>query len=508
MQVLDTQPVEDFGRASRIPDALGGGYLFIGERTVRFAPAFDAPLLVLGSTSAEAGELRVGVGHKCVLLGTDQSSPILYALPSGTKLEPSLPGLAQLFGTPPGLVAARTSSGELFVSLANGASFTKLAATQVVGLRYDGKGIVVDTPKEQLRLDFAGSLGPRPSEPGMIVASNVDAFLEPFPDPSTPPPARTDVERLVDPLTKSMSAEVAITVRDSDLLFLDGTTGKVVHTEADAFTGRSNCFIVRGGRPSFVGCNGEAMALFRIESPRAKPVLEREIPGTYSHDFGEPAPGAPLVFAKRCDGSERTGALCLRQAPDRWQEWPPPPDPQGLLARVPFVVHAAASREGAPYAFGWLDGDGDLVIIDGRANQVRRIVKSAVPSWAGSGVDWHSLAIEAGTLRFMLSNAGPSQARAGIVEIRPDGTVRASELEGRVSAVGSRALQLTLTGQLRETLDAGRTFQRVAPPPGGVLGAGDDFFRCVETGCEIGPWYRVGWGRLKSATSASVGGRP
>jgi hypothetical protein len=32
-----------------------------------------------------------------------------------------------------------------------------------------------------------------------------------------------------------------------------------------------------------------------------------------------------------------------------------------------------------------------------------------------------------------------------------------------------------------------------------VLVDGENFFRCVETGCEIGPWYRVGWGKLESA---------
>jgi hypothetical protein len=296
-----------------------------------------------------------------------------------------------------------------------------------------------------------------------------------------------------------MSDRVAIAVKDQDLLLLDGRTGEVVRTVKGAFAGRKNCFPVRGGRPSFVGCNAAAVALFRIDSAKADPVLEREIPGTYTQDFGEPSPEQPLVLGKRCDGTAATGALCVRHAADRWQQLEPPPDPQGLLPRVPFIVHAAGSHDGEAYAFGWLDGGGDLIIIDGGAKKVRRLSKGKVPAWAGSGVDWHSLVIEDKTLRFLLSNAGPAQSIAAIVEIRADDTVVARKLDGRLSAIGPRGLLLTPTGQLRETVDGGRTFRPVASPPGGLLADGGDFFRCVETGCEIGPWLRVGWGRRVSS---------
>ncbi|MBW2529312.1 MAG: hypothetical protein JRI23_34365 [Deltaproteobacteria bacterium] len=499
VQLLDPEPVDDLGAFHRIPEALGGGYLFIGQRTVRFAPSFTGTLTVIGRSASGEGELTVGVGYRRVLISAPPAEPAVYALPSGAAAVPSPPGLAELFGTPRGLVAARTASGELFVSKGKGAPFAKLSAPPVTGLRYDGKGIVVDTSTDQLRLGFDGSLAPRPMEPGMTVASNVDAFVDPFPDLSKPPPEPSEVERLVDPLTGRISATRAFVVRDDDLLLLDGMTGELVRTVAGAFEGRSNCFPVRGGQPSFVGCNADAVALYRLDSPRAAPVLEREIPGTYSQDFGEPGPTSPLVFGKRCDGTERVGALCIRRDADRWEEQPPPADPQGLLARVPFIVHVAASQEGQGYAFGWLDGGGDLVIVDGRVGRVRRVPNSAMPPWADGGVDWSTLSIEDGTLRFLLSNAGPSRSAAGIVEIRPDDTVRAVPLAGRLAAIGGRGLLLTPLGELRETLDGGRTFQPVAPPPGGVLADDGDFIRCVETGCEIGPWYRIGWGRLKAA---------
>ena len=493
-RVVDTQPVDDLGRPRRIPDALGGGTLFVGAHTVRFAPGFDAPLVLVAALAADAGELHVGVGHRRVLVGAGMAAPTLHELPSGAAVALAPPGVVEMFGTPHGMVAARDGSGALYVSAAAGAPWTKLAAPPVGGLRYDGKGIVVDTDGSTLRLDPAGKLVARPDEPGLTVASNLDALEEPFPDMSQPPPEPGDAERLLDPLTRAMTREIALRVHEQDLLLLDASTGKVKQTLPGALARRQNCFIIRGGTPSFVGCNGDKLALLRIDSPGAVPVVERELKGVYSQDFGEPLPTAPLALAKRCDGSEHPGALCLREPNGRWHDLPPPADPQGLLPRVPFMVHVAAAPDGSVYAFGWLDGGGDLVIVDGKLQRVRRVAKSAMPPWAGSGVDWLALEIEAGTLRFVLSSASHGPPSAGIVEIRPDDSVHAAPLAGRVAAVGVRALQLTSDGKLHETVDAGRTFQEVEPPPGGLVAAAGDFLRCVDTGCELGPWCRMGWG--------------
>jgi hypothetical protein len=492
-RVVDAQPVEDLGRPRRIPEALGGGTLFVGEHTVRFASAFEAPLALVGTVATGAGELHVGLGYHRVLIGAGQAMPTLHELPSGTAVALAPPGVVEMFGTPRGLVAARDAGGALYVSASAGAPWTKLSAPAVSGLRYDGKGIVVDTDGATLRLDPAGKLAARPDEPGLTVASNLDALEEPFPDMSQPPPEPGDTERLLDPLTRSMTRELALRVHEPDLLLLDASSGTIKQTLAGALVRRQNCFIIRGGTPSFVGCNGDKLTLLRVDSPGAAPVVEREIKGVYTQDFGEPGPTAPLALAKRCDGSDHPGALCVREPGGRWRDLPAPADPQGLLPRVPFMVHVAASPDGSVYGFGWLDGGGDLVIVDGRQQRVRRVAKSAMPPWAGSGVDWLALEIEGGTLRFVLSNASHGPPSAGIVEIRADDSIHAEPLAGRVSAVGVRALQLTAEGKLRETVDGGRTFHEVAPPPGGLASAAGPFLRCVDTGCELGPWCRLGW---------------
>jgi hypothetical protein len=114
-----------------------------------------------------------------------------------------------------------------------------------------------------------------------------------------------------------------------------------------------------------------------------------------------------------------------------------------------------------------------------------------MPAWVEDSIDWSALTIESGTLRFLIS----SQHASGVFEIGADDSVHAQPLDGHMSvASGSRALQLTADGKLRETLDAGHTFHEVQPPPGGAPRPEVDRLACRETGCILGPWYRLGWG--------------
>jgi hypothetical protein len=229
------------------------------------------------------------------------------------------------------------------------------------------------------------------------------------------------------------------------------------------------------------------MALFRIDGPDAEPLVERTFPGVYTQDFGDPSRTAPLSLARRCTGQNQPGALCVRGPKGVWQEPPRPADPKALLAQTPFLVHVAASDSGHVYAFGWLGGSGDLVIVDGRARKVRRIAKSALPAWASSGLRWTSLSLDGNKLRFLIEGDSP-----GVLVIHADDRVEGKALPGRVAAFGARALWVDKAGEMQKTLDGGKSFQPIVPPPGGAPSSG--FFRCVETGCSIGPWHRVGWG--------------
>jgi hypothetical protein len=484
--VLDRQPIEDLGRAHRIPASLGGGWLFVGETHVRVATSFDAaPKLV---ASATRGPLRVGVGRGQVLVDGPHVPPSLYSLADQQKVPAPVPGIRQLFGTPGGVVAAVDDKGQLWVSVNAGTPFRELSPGPVEHLGYDGKGIVVESRGGAQRIGPKGTLSQRPDEPGLTVSDNVDAFQEPWPDLSKHPPTRSPIDRLVEPLVVAMDAKSALAVEGHALRVLDASTGKLVGEQASAFAGHENCFPIRGGSPAFVDCNDPStMTLFHVDSTNANPTLERSFKGVYSQDFGEPADDAPLALAKRCDGSAAPGVVCVRAADGKWSETAKPADPGKLLARVPFVVHVAASPDGEAYAFGWLDGNGPLVIVDAGAKKVRSIERAKLPDWAAEGIRWDALSIRGTTLRFLISGNAP-----GVLEIEKDDTVHARRLQGRMASTGARALLVADDGSVQETLDSGATFSEVTAPPGGAPKTG--LFRCVATGCSLGAWTRVGWG--------------
>jgi hypothetical protein len=230
------------------------------------------------------------------------------------------------------------------------------------------------------------------------------------------------------------------------------------------------------------------MVLLRVESPEKPPVVERSFRGIYTQDFGNPALDAPLVVSARCDTSlpPELGTFCVRRD-GAFVEAKLPASELPKVARVPHLVHVTASREGNIYGFGWEDGGGDLLVVDLAQSKVRRLAKASFPKAAVGGIRWDGLSVEGGTLRFVL-------ASGGVLEIRPNDAMTLIPLDGKVAAAGARCLQLTPDGRLRESLDAGRTFHEVPPPPGGLPGGKRGaMVRCFETGCEIGPWYRSGW---------------
>jgi hypothetical protein len=500
VQLVDAQAVDDLGSPCPVPAALGGGYLFVGKHSVRFAPTFAGPLVMVATAAGNIWQTRVGIGHKCVLVTFNDNKPTLYGIPTGEPLPLVPPGLSELFGTPQGMVAARVGSA-LYVSTVQQSQWKKVPSPPINRLGYDGKGIVVETNGNSLRLGFDGKLVALPNGPGMVAASNPAAFEAKFPDPSEPPPEPTDAERLVNPFVRVMDQRIAIGIEGNALLFLDSESGRILRAIPNAFGGRPNCFMIRGGKPSFAGCNANSMSLFRIDSTFAAPVLERSIRGVLSQDFSDPAANAPLVFSGHCDGSKDKTTFCVRTSIDQWKE-SSLPNEQRKMADMSWIVHVTTSKEGMPYAFGWLDADAVLVIVDGASAKVRHIPTSRIGQ-PPVNVDWYSVTIESGTIRFLVSN-NLGRGKAEITEILPDDSVRTQVLDGWLAPLGPRALHATRDGKLYETLDAGKSFHEVEPPPGGMPDLADGSFGCWEAGCFVGPWQRVGWGVASPSFSTAT----
>lgn len=479
--VVDSGAVIDLGRTPRrIPSALGGGWIFPGARRVSYAKTFDGPLVTIAQ---DINDMTLGFANDRVFVqGT------LYALSTGKPQPALVADTVQLFGLPTGQTAIRTKNGDIHFSPATGKPFTKVASG-IERIAYDGSTFVLQGQAGERRLALDGKVTiPAASADAPRLVSTDNLMALDFPDVTKAPPQPPIPDQIVSPLSGVMADGTAIRVEDRDLLVYDGRRGVLSSTQKEAFAGHENCSVVRGGTPAFVGCNDhDGVSLFRIEAVDRPPELEKTFRDVFSQELGYPAPTALLALARKCDGTLAPGVFCVRQEDGAWTETPPVDDPQHLLASVPFVVNVVANKDGVPFAFGWQNGNGDLLVAGGRAKTVCSIKKGDLPAWAQIGLRWQSVTSRDGNVRFLVPGNQP-----GVVTIDPNGKVDTHALDGRLGAMGARGLLAGPNGKLTETLDAGQTWQDVAPPPGGTDATS---LQCEETGCLVGAWLRLGWSR-------------
>ena len=483
---VDTARVADLGRFATLPETLGGGVLFVGDRTVRFAPKFDGALVEV----AQVPDVEVGIGYRSVFVRsrTAKTAPRLFDLPSGKEIPMPVPALVSLYGTPSGLVGAFDEKGALFVARGKN-KWRRVAGPPVTLLRYDGVGLVVTTDKGDYEVELDDKLSPHPMKAGlMVVADNLFAF-SPLPTgPDSLPPV-PEGERLVSPFSRTLGdGSLTFAVSDEGLAVYDTKSNKVVRTSTAAFGGRKSCFPIRGGTPVYVGCNTEGeMTLFRIDDGASEPKIVRTFRGIYTQDFGSPPNETPLALAANCAGEQEPGAFCLEKNGTFVDEKLPPAEAT-KLARMGHMVHVAASPDGEAMSFGWEDGNGPLVVADLARKIVRRFPREKLLPKVTEGIRWDATSIRKGHVRFFL-------AEGKILDIAPDDTTTLEPL-GNAVAVASfheKALQATTDGRLRETQDGGKTWIEVTRPPGGL---GEDLrMICWEGGCELGAFFRVGWTR-------------
>ena len=109
---------------------------------------------------------------------------------------------------------------------------------------------------------------------------------------------------------------------------------------------------------------------------------------------------------------------------------------------------------------------------------------------------WLSAARGAGSLPVTIDAGGHVRAHAAPVP-----------MERIAQAAGPCALAAGDDGRLWETIDAGRRWVEVEPPPGGV-GAGTPRWTCSPVGCAMGSFARLGWTSPAKAAPAIAAPRP
>jgi hypothetical protein len=288
--------------------------------------------------------------------------------------------------------------------------------------------------------------------------------------------------------TVAMSPDAVLSIRRKDLVVFDARTRREASTRAGLFTAYDRCDFVRGGRPAFVACErpGE-LKLLRIDDPAGPVIDERTFPRNDDRrKIGEATHDAPIVIGHRCNGDAALGSFCVRQWEGSWVDFAPPPDPYGLLGNVVSIQEVAADVDGTPFGFAREERTDDLIIVDGRANDVTRIPRAEVPALDPKALWETSFTVIHGEPHFLFPGERP-----GVLIRRRDGGLDARTLTGHMASIGRRALLVTEDGALRETLDGGETFHDVPSPPGG---ADPTPLECEEGGCLVGPWLRLGWG--------------
>jgi hypothetical protein len=475
-RIVDETPIADLGKARKMPDALGGGWIFVGTKALSFAKTFDGPLVPIAKESGAF--MNAGFAFDRVLMNGKT-----YVLSTGKPVAPVVPNAVEMFGLSTGHVVIRTRNNDVWFSPRSDKPFTRVGRSDDV-IFYDG-AFVLDSSHGGRRLGLDGKVTPLVATGSFTTSDNIIA-LSGMLDTSTPPSVASVPDRIVAALAVTLGDRSVIRVEAHDLVFFDVTRGAVASTQKDAFAGHESCSPLRGGSPAFVGCiERDGMSLFRIESADQAPVLERVFKDVYSASFGFPPEDAALAVPRRCDGSIARGAFCVRRSDGTWFETIVA-DPKNLLGTAPITVHTIASRDGTPYMFEWENGSGDLLFADGRAKIVRAIPRGDISARAMSLLGWNAVSVRDGRLVFLLAGTSP-----GIMTIDPAGKITERPLTGNLAAVGKRGLLVSPDGKITETSDAGTTWHDVDPPPGG---AALDWVACNQGGCTVGPWNRLGWG--------------
>lgn len=238
-----------------------------------------------------------------------------------------------------------------------------------------------------------------------------------------------------------------------------------------------------GGAPErdrFLGADGEALGFLGPCDGRA------------TRPAGDPLPGADTSALS----PSRSEVFCVRKAHDEWVEHRlDPADAADVVAWIPRLGGGAAAIVARPGAFV---AEAERVRVRG-ALRVIHVARSE-PPLAFNGFSPRAAAILDRSLIIHADDriegfVPGSSATEAVLSLSIDarGHVRAHPgppRAGSVVSAGRFALAHSEEGRLFETVDFGRRWIEVPPPPGGAPRAPS---WCSPAGCSIGSFVRLGW---------------
>jgi hypothetical protein len=487
----------------RIPQWLGGGYLFRSPSALYRAETFEGALQPIATLPATVH--RISFGPKTMLVRCENGERWVFEMPSGKRapLEPQ--GLADVAALRDGRAAAFTDAGSALVTSDGGAHWQDVTA-QLRGkpdkvLVHEEALWIVDSAGKAARVEAGGRLASFDRPPAVKPPE-----LRPK-DPrwrSDESPVRKAL-RLGAPLDDSS----AIVASDGDIVRVNVVTGEIVSVSPGKLPPDSTCEAVRTTDDIVLVCaskSGSPFVASHVTGDKA-PLIEQTFPQAgqfYASDDGS------LAFAGPCRRAKVSRSLvCVRSQAGSWQEL----DLDNVGDAGTFEVSRWVPRPDGT-AIGFVVGQAPG-LVDARTGELHPWTLDAIPTQVrpallqGTGGKSHYYGkggyyYPGGEARLVdrawtWTGAGlRGWADGGVaVDVQADGSIAVSPFSfERIAHSGSFALARQRDGRVWQTIDRGAHWVEVAAPllaRAAAQSYQNDPRFCSAMGCDLGSWYRLGW---------------
>jgi hypothetical protein len=492
--------------AWRVPASLGGGYLFRARAILYASESFEGLLRPVVTLPAEVSSLSFG--PKSVLVRADSGERWMIELSTGKRVPIDPPGLLQIAALDD-RAAALVEGGQLLVSTDRGGHWKDATPS----LRQPPKRVFVarSAPGREdaiwIETQSGGAYG--------VVAGGRVAEFDALPVADVPPTLRPKQDAWREdepPVRRAMRAGIptrdgtALVAASGDLVQVDVASGAIEVVAAGKLPPDASCTGARTQDDSVLLCARPNSSAFVVSHVLDRPPVVEQ-PLVEGGHFVVSDDGG-ILWTGPCDkpSPQARRMACVRSPAGTWQTIDL--DPAEAGASTPYDVARWIPR-GDGGAIAVVSNIGGIAnawgLVDARTGELHAWPADAVtPQVRGALVAFENargfelaraadrvwMVTPQGTLRGWAALSGGT----GAIEVGLDGSLQTSPFTfERVASAGPIALARTREGRVWQTLDRGTTWSEVAAPPAMRPGGYLDPHACSLIGCDLGPWYRIGW---------------